>query len=129
MDTTEKKIMVVDDNEDLIYSVKRSLGDIAPKYSFIEANGGKKCISILEDGAKPDVILLDIMMPGMDGWETAAQIKSNSTWRNIPIIFLTAKTDDLSKNMGKLTAEDYIEKPFDIYDLKERIEKVLQSNN
>ena len=129
MDTTEKKIMVVDDNQDLIYSVKRSLGDIAPKFSFIEADGEKKCITLLEDGAKPDVILLDIMMPGMDGWETAAQIKSNTEWRSIPLIFLTAKTDDLSKGMGKLTAEDYIEKPFDIYDLKKRIQKALQNNN
>lgn len=128
MNITEKKIMVVDDNQDLIYSVKRSLGDIAPNFSIIGAGGGKECISLLEDGEIPDLILLDIMMPDIDGWETAAQIKSNASWRSIPLIFLTARTDDLSKGMGKLTAEDYIEKPFDIYDLKKRIQKALQNN-
>ncbi len=121
-----KKIMVVDDNPDLIYSVKRGLGDIASGYTIIEASGGKQCIDLLKKGEIPDLILLDIMMPDMDGWDTAAEIKSNAAWTKIPIVFLTAKTDDLSKGMGRLTSEDYIEKPFDVYDLKKRVDAILK---
>ncbi len=122
----KKKIMVVDDNPDLRYSVKRGLCDIASGYTIIEASGGKECIDMLKKGKLPDIILLDIMMPDMDGWDTAAEIKSNTVWKNIPVVFLTAKTDDLSKGMGRLTSEDYIEKPFDVYDLKKRVDAILK---
>ena len=120
-----KKIMVVDDNPDLIYSVKRSLCDIASGYTIMGANGGKQCIDLLKEGKIPDLILLDIMMPDMDGWDVAAEIKSNPAWRKIPVVFLTAKTDVMSKGMGRL-AEGYIEKPFDIYDLKKKVDAVLK---
>ncbi len=120
-----KKIMVVDDNPDLIYSVKRSLCDIASGYTIMGAGGGKQCIDLLKKGEIPDLILLDIMMPDMDGWDVAAEIKSNPAWRKIPVVFLTAKTDVMSKGMGRL-AEGYIEKPFDIYDLKKKVDAVLK---
>lgn len=119
------KILVIDDNKDLRYSVTQGLKTIGCSYEFLEASSGKKGLELLEN-EKVALVLLDIMMPDMDGWEVAAEIKKNQKTKEIPILFLTARTDNLSKGMGKMTAEDYIEKPFEIKDLKVRIEKVLQ---
>lgn len=122
----KKKIMLVDDNPDFIYMVKRSLKPFSNQYEVIGVNGGEECFKLLEKGDIPDIILLDIMMPETDGWALFAKLKERNEWRDIPIIFLTAKTDDYSKGFGKISAQDYIEKPFEIKDLKERIDKVLR---
>ena len=121
----KKKIMLVDDNPDFIYMVKRSLEHLNDEYEVVGANGGKECFELLKKGNMPDIILLDIMMPETDGWTLFAKLKEKPEWRDIPIIFLTAKTDDYSKGFGRIAAQDYIEKPFEIIDLKERINKVL----
>ena len=120
----KKTIMVVDDNPDLIYSVKEGLSSVAKNYNVIGVESGKKCLQILKN-EKPDIILLDIMMPNMDGWDLCAKIKSNKETERIPIIFLTAKTDAISESMGRLASKDYIEKPFEVRDLKKRINTVL----
>jgi len=73
----------------------------------------------------PDLVLLDIMMPEMSGWDVVAKIKENPSWNEIPIIFLTAKGDTMSIGMGGLASQDYIVKPFNIKDLKNRIEQVI----
>ena len=121
----KKKIMLVDDNPDFIYMVKRSLKPFSDQYEVVGVNGGEECFEFLEKGDIPDIILLDIMMPETDGWTLFAKLKERKEWSDIPIIFLTAKTDDYSKGFGKISAQDYIEKPFEIKDLKERIDKVL----
>lgn len=118
-------IMIVDDNPDLIYSVKEGLGSISKNYEIIGVESGRKCLDMLKS-QKPDLILLDIMMPVMDGWDVCAKIKSNKKTENIPIVFLTAKTDSISKGMGRLASADYIEKPFDIKDLKKRIDAIIK---
>ena len=64
-------------------------------------------------------------MPEISGWDVAAKIKENPKWTKIPIVFLTAKGDTMSIGMGGVAAEDYIVKPFDIKDLKRRVERVL----
>lgn len=117
-----KTIMVVDDEPDVIYSIKYGMEDIGAKYKVVGAKSGKDCLSKLTK-TKPDLILLDIMMPSMNGWEVCSKIKSNDKTKEIPVIFLTAKIDSVSKSMGLKGAEDYIEKPFDIMDLKDRIER------
>ncbi|MCK5040080.1 MAG: response regulator [Candidatus Aenigmarchaeota archaeon] len=121
----KKTIMIVDDNYDMIHCVKRGLDDISSSYSFMEADSGEECISLLKNRQIPDLILLDIMMPGIDGLETAAQIQSKPKWKKIPIVFLTARTDDVSRELGSAVSRDYIEKPFDIFDLKKRIDKIV----
>ena len=73
----------------------------------------------------PDLVLLDIMMPEINGWDVAAKIKENPKWSDIPIVFLTVKGDTMSIGMGGIVAEDYITKPFDIVDLKNRVERIL----
>jgi putative two-component system response regulator len=119
-----KKIIVVDDNPDVIFSVKNGLEALSQDYDIQGANSGEKCLEMLQTQS-PDLILLDIMMPGMSGWKTFDRIKENETWKTIPVIFLTARTDRVAKNAGGFLGDDYIEKPFDINDLKGRIDKYL----
>ena len=119
-----KKIMVVDDEPDILFTVGQML-EISG-YEVIKAPDGKTAIEQLSElQSNPDLILLDIMMPEFSGWDVAAKIKENPEWKSIPIVFLTAKGDTMSVGMGGLAAEDYIVKPFDIEDLKVRVEKVL----
>jgi len=122
-----KKIMLVDDEKDQIFCIKTGFEQEYPnQYEIIGVESGKKCIELLEKNVKPDLILLDIMMPEMDGWEVFDKIKANQSWRKIPIIFLTARSDGLAKSAGSMIADDYIEKPIDIQELKIRIDNVLK---
>ncbi|MEK6948710.1 MAG: response regulator [Nanoarchaeota archaeon] len=120
----KKVIMLVDDNPDLLYSVQKGLESLGD-YKVITVESGRKCLQLLKD-ITPDLILLDIMMPRMDGWDTCAKIKDNKKTENIPIVFLTAKTDPISKSMGSLASADYITKPFDMKDLKKRIDSAVK---
>ena len=117
-----KKIMIVDDEPDILFTVGQML-EISG-YEVIKAVNGDDCLKKLNE-IRPDLVLLDIMMPGMNGWDVAAKIKENPKWSDIPIVFVTAKGDAMSIGMGNMAAEDYITKPFDIMDLKSRVEKVL----
>jgi len=119
----KKKIMVVDDEPDVRLSVSQVLE--ASGYDIEQAENGSMCIEKLKTFT-PDLVLLDIMMPGMSGWDVAAQIKQHENWKNIPIVFLTAKGDDMSVGMGGMSSVDYVVKPFDIMDLKQRVDKILQ---
>jgi CheY-like chemotaxis protein len=121
----KKKIMVVDDEPDQILTVKLILEDLSDEYEVIGADSGMKCLELLKNNKIPDIILLDIMMPGMNGWDVAAEIKKNPIWNKIPLIFLTAKTDSFSKTFGGIVSEDYITKPFEMKELKESINKFL----
>ena len=123
----KKKIMVVDDEPDQIYSIKLFL-EHSDEYEVIGAKGGMECVELLKNKKIPDLILLDIMMPEMSGWDVFEHLKEKTEWREIPIIFLSALADDYSKTLGRLTADDYIEKPYDPEHLKNRIEKVLKKN-
>ena len=117
--------MVVDDNPDVLFSVKSGLEEIDQSLQIQGVESGEKCLELLET-QKPDLIILDIMMPGMSGWKTFDKIKENDNWKNIPVVFLTARTDRVAKNAGGFLAEDYIEKPFDLKDLHERIQGIFQ---
>jgi two-component system alkaline phosphatase synthesis response regulator PhoP len=66
------------------------------------------------------------MMPKMNGWEVFDRLRANPEWKNIPIIFLTARTDEFAEHAGALIAEDYIKKPIEIKELKTRIDNVLK---
>jgi len=89
-----KKIMIVDDEKDQIFSVKTSFETAYPnKYEIIGAESGKKCFELLEKKIIPDLILLDIMMPTMNGWEVFDKLRASQKYKNIPVIFLTARSD------------------------------------
>lgn len=116
--------MVVDDEPDILTTVGQMLE--MSGFEVIRAADGKECIQKLnESTSNPDLILLDIMMPDVSGWDVAAKIKENPDWGSIPIVFLTAKGDTMSIGMGGMASEDYIVKPFDIKDLIIRIQKIL----
>jgi len=120
-----KTIMAVDDNPDLTRTVKQGLETLDSEYTVVCVDSGENCLRWLKENHLPDLILLDIMMPGMSGWETYEWIKENLLWRKIPIVFLTGRTDEIAEKAGRFLGDDYIEKPFDIKDLKERIDTVL----
>ena len=122
----KKKILVIDDNPMILFSVKEGLEEKFDSYNVDSANGGKECFDLLETGQIPDLILLDIMMPEISGWDVYARLQEKEEWKKIPVVFLTAKTDDYSKGFGKLVSEDYIEKPFELDELARRIDEVLE---
>jgi len=121
-----KKIMIVDDDPYIVLSIKEGLKEFDKSFEFVDAENGLECLKKLKNGEKPDLILLDIMMPNMDGWEVINKIHANYDWNKIPIIFLTAKVDDFTKTFASSIAMDFIEKPFEIADLRNRIYSVLK---
>jgi two-component system response regulator MtrA len=122
----KNKILLVDDDVDIGFTVDLTLGKSG--YEIKHVKSGEECIKLLEKTEyKPDLILLDIMMPGMNGWEVYRKLKENSGWEKIPIVFLTARVDRTAENAGSFLGDDYIEKPYDPEDLKRRIEKILGS--
>lgn len=111
-------VLIVDDTEENLDILVEALGD---DYEVSVAMDGETALESIEMEA-PDVILLDIMMPGMDGYEVCRRIKANKNIQDIPIIFLTAITDIKSKTKGfELGAVDYVTKPFEILEVKARV--------
>lgn len=121
-----KKILIVDDDPGVRYTVKNGLEGFNNDYQVVTVESGRECLNMLESDEIPDLILLDIMMPEMSGWQTFDKIRENADWKQIPIIFLTARTDNVARNAGGFLAEDYIGKPFQIPELKEHIDKILK---
>ena len=116
-------ILVVDDQSNNLKVIASVLGS---DYSLSIANSGVNALKILENNM-PDLILLDIMMPDMDGFEVCRRIKSNERIRHIPVIFLTAKTDidDIIKGF-RCGAVDYITKPFNATEVDARVQNHLK---
>jgi CheY-like chemotaxis protein len=123
-----KTVLVVDDYQDIILSVKQALEASTPDLRVIGVESGEKALQLLRENSIPDLILLDIMMPGMSGWDVAARIKANEKWEKVPIVFLTAVGDEMSVGIGKLASVDYIVKPFDIIKLKECVDRILHAS-
>ena len=119
--------MIVDDESGVTYTVKHGLESLDPEYQVLCADTAIKFLDMLEQHQIPDLILLDIMLPGMNGWELFKKIKENRAWKHIPVIFLTNRKDATAKEAGSFLGDDYITKPFKIPDLKQHIERVLSS--
>jgi DNA-binding response OmpR family regulator len=120
-----RRVLIIDDEEDLTFFVKANL-ELAGDYEVIVATSGKEGLRAAS-GHKPDIILLDIMMPNMDGFEVLEKIKKSPKTLKIPVIMLTAKGDTESKvRAASLYDEDYIVKPVQIETLRDKIEEVLQ---
>ncbi len=105
-----KTILIVDDAPENI----AILGELLSDFNLKVATNGKKAIDIVLSDTRIDLILLDVIMPEMDGFEVARHLKSNTQTSHIPIIFLTAQSDIGSFIQGfELGAEEYLTKPFD----------------
>jgi len=106
----EKTIMVVDDNPDIITIVRTILE--GKGFKVLSASSGAECLATLKT-QKPDLIVLDIMMPDMDGLEVLTRLKATSEFSNVPVVLLTAKVQYEDVLGGyKLGADYYITKPF-----------------
>ena len=107
-----KTILLVDDAPANIKVLNTALKE---KYQTKIATNGEKALQIAGRDPAPDLILLDIMMPGMDGFEVCRQLKLNENTKNIPVIFLSAKDSPADRSKGlALGAVDFIEKPIDV---------------
>ncbi|MCK4365010.1 MAG: response regulator [Thermoplasmatales archaeon] len=121
----KKKIMVVDDDPENNLSLKVGLEELDQSFEVICAESGSQFFQFLNEKELPDLVLLDIMMPNISGWEVFGELKKNPEWQKIPVIFLTARSDQMAKNAGNFLGEDYIEKPYELEEVKNRIDKIL----
>ena len=118
------RILIIDDDMDSLLPLKRSLE--RENYSVMEAHDGHEGLRKARTEI-PDVILLDLMMPGMDGHEVCGRLKNEPAFKNTQIIMLTAKDDVGDKVKGlELGADDYVTKPFNLSELKARIRTSLR---
>ncbi len=117
------KILIVEDNSDMVDMIQITLDHLG--YDSITAKNGKEAVA-LADYQLPDLILLDIMMPEMDGFEAARLIRQNPKTHSIPILAVTAKVlrKDREESL-KNGCNDYISKPFTRKELVSKIEKLL----
>jgi CheY-like chemotaxis protein len=125
-----QKIMIVDDDTEHSKIVKNLLEEWNEPYEVICVSNGLECIELLDKlstnkEALPNLILLDIMMPVMDGWETYHHLRKNSNYRRIPVIFFSARKDYFAKKYGELFGTDFIEKPYDVDNLFEKIREIM----
>ena len=119
-----KKIMIVDDEESLIELLLAILQEAG--YDVETARSGEECLEKMER-MKPDLILLDMMMPGISGRETCEKIRSNKEMKNQKVAFLTvARFSEIGKDtLKELKVLDYITKPFDNDDLLKKVKKMI----
>lgn len=122
-----EKILVVDDEEHIAELISYNLTNNG--YKVIIANNGIDAVKLAVE-EKPSLILLDLMIPGKDGYDVCKDVRSNSEIKNTPIIMLTAKSEEVDKILGlELGADDYITKPFSIRELLARVKAVLRRFN
>lgn len=123
----KEKILVVDDEPHILELVRFNLE--AGGFKVLEAVDGQKAIELAQT-EKPDLILLDLMLPGIDGLEVCRILRQQKTTREIPIIMLTAKSEEIDKVLGlEMGADDYITKPFSPRELTARVKAVLRRSS
>lgn len=121
------KILIVDDEEHIIELLKFNL--LNAGYDIYTANDGIDAVKIAKS-EKPNLILLDLMLPGIDGFDVCKEIKRDKDMQNTSIIMLTAKGEELDKILGlELGADDYMTKPFSVRELLARVKAVLRRTN
>ena len=119
-----KRVVCIEDEPEMIDLVRLILG--RKGFDVIGANGGIEGLETVQR-ERPDLVLLDLMMPDMDGWEVYQQMKADDDLRNIPVVVVTAKAQSIDKVLGLHIAkvDDYITKPFGPQELLESVEKII----
>ena len=120
----KKKVVCIEDEPEMIDLVKLILG--RKGFELTGAMGGREGLEAVRQ-VKPDLVLLDLMMPDMDGWEVYQQMKADPEMQKIPVIVVTAKAQSIDKVLGLHIAkvDDYVTKPFGPQELLQSVEKVL----
>ena len=128
MSEIKKKVVCVEDEPEIIDLIRLILG--RKGFDLTGATGGLEGLEAIRR-VKPDLVLLDLMMPDMDGWEVYQQLKAEETTKPIPVIVITAKAQNIDKVLGLHIAkvDDYIAKPFSPKELVDSVEKVLQKQD
>lgn len=120
----DKKILVVDDEADLVEMVTLRLE--ANDFAVIKAYDGQSGLDLART-EKPDLIILDLMLPKIDGYKVCRMLKFDEKYKNIPVILFTAKAQDTDKELGKeVKADAYITKPFEAEVLLAKINQLLK---
>jgi two-component system response regulator VicR len=124
MPPENKRVVCIEDEPEMIDLVRLILG--RKGFEVIGANGGIEGLEVVRE-EEPDLVLLDLMMPDMDGWEVYQQIKADAKLRNIPVVVVTAKAQSIDKVLGLHIAkvDDYITKPFGPQELLDSVEQIL----
>lgn len=122
-----KEILIVDDELDVVVPIQFLMEQQG--YSVMIAQRGEDALDFIYQ-YKPDLVLLDIMLPGIDGWQVCEIVRLNPNYRDIKIIFLTAKgrKEEIAKGLA-LGADDYITKPFSNADLVAKVKRLLEKND
>lgn len=125
-DKIVKHILYIEDEPEMIDLVRLILGRRG--FEVHGATGGTEGLRLVRE-TLPDLVLLDLMMPDMDGWEVYQQMKADKSTRHIPVIVITAKAQNIDKVLGLHIAKvnDYIAKPFSPADLLSSVEKVFST--
>lgn len=120
----KKRILCIEDEPETTNLVQLILN--REGYEVLGADGGEEGLRMVRE-EKPDLILLDLMMPDMDGWQVYQHLKEDEETRDIPVIVVTAKVQSIDKVLGLQVAkvDDYITKPFRPEELSERVKYVL----
>lgn len=124
MQEDPKRIVYIEDEVEMIDLVRLILG--RKGFDVIGANGGAEGLEIIQQ-EMPDMVLLDLMMPDLDGWEVYQQMKADQKTRSIPVIVITAKAQTIDRVLGLHIAkvDDYISKPFSPQELIASVENVF----
>jgi two-component system response regulator VicR len=126
MSEIKKKVVCVEDEPEIIDLIRLILG--RKGFDLTGATGGLEGLESIRR-VKPDLVLLDLMMPDMDGWEVYQQMKADPELKNIPVIVVTAKAQSIDKILGLHIAkvDDYVTKPFGPQELLQSVERVLSA--
>jgi len=120
------RVLVVDDDDDIRQVVAFTLKKLVIPVDIVQAMDGQEAVE-MADAHPPDLVVLDIMMPRMDGFETCARLRQNVRTAFVPILMLTASADETSRSKGYLVGtDDYMSKPFQPLDLKLRVTRLIR---
>lgn len=125
MNSEHRRILCIEDEPEMIELIRIIL--TRKGFEINGAPGGEEGLKAIHE-SKPDLVLLDLMMPDMDGWEVYQQIKADEKIRDVPVIIVTAKAQSIDKVLGLHIAkvDDYIAKPFSPEELYASVERVLE---
>ena len=119
------KILIVEDEQDLLETLDFSLK--REGYNTRCARTGEEALKALSEAFTPDLVLLDLMLPGIGGTEVCRHLRSQESTRNVPVIMLTAKAEEIDRVVGfEVGADDYVSKPFGLRELVLRVKAILR---